>query len=102
MEELLQALWTKNYCILQERLRLVRTAEEKLAGGSLDAQSRGDAESAAHKLAGILGTFGLAQGSALAGKIETLLAQDAVLDSASAAQLKLWLDDLEAIVASRP
>jgi len=102
MEELLQALWTKNYGILEERLRLIRIAEEKLAGGLLDTQSRSDAESAAHKLAGILGTFGLSQGSALASKIEALLAPGKALDTPSARQLKSWLDELEAMVASHP
>lgn len=102
MEELLQALWTKNYGILQERLGLIRIAEEKLAGGSLDAHSRSDAESAAHKLAGILGTFGLSQGSALASKIEALLAPGKALDTPSARQLKTWLDELEVMVASHP
>ena len=44
--------------------------------GSLDNQTRKNAEAAAHKLAGVLGTFGLPEGSKLASKIEDLLAQE--------------------------
>jgi len=101
MEELLQGLWTKNYGILQERLKLIRDAYDRLAAGSLDNQTRCDAESAAHKLAGILGTFGLPQGSALASKIETALAKEATAVPEFAPQLQSWLTELEAIVASR-
>ena len=101
MEELLQSLWTKNYGLLQERLKLIRDAYDRLAVGSLDKQTRCDAESAAHKLAGILGTFGLPQGSALASKIETSLAKETTSSSEFAAQLHSWLTELETIVASR-
>ena len=102
MEELLQTLWKKNYGVLQERLKLIRNAQEKLTRGSLDAQSRSDAESAAHKLAGILGTFGLPRGSALASQIEIWLAQHTMPKTEAAPQLKSWLDELEAIIASHP
>ena len=101
MEELLHSLWTKNYGLLQERLKLIRDAYDRLATGSLDQQTRTDAESAAHKLAGILGTFGLPQGSALASKIETALAASAPVGSEFAPQLQSWLTELEVIVASR-
>jgi HPt (histidine-containing phosphotransfer) domain-containing protein len=101
MEELLQNLWTKNYGLLEERLKLIRDAYDRLAAGSLDNQTRCDAESAAHKLAGILGTFGLPQGSALASKIETSLAKESTSTSEFAPQLQSWLTELEAIIASR-
>ena len=101
MEELLQSLWTKNYGLLQERLKLIRDAYDRLAAGSLDNQTRCDAESAAHKLAGILGTFGLPQGSALASKIETSLAAQAPVGPEFAPQLQAWLTELEAVIASR-
>ncbi len=102
MDDLLQSLWTKNYGLLQERLKLIRDAYDRLAAGSLDNQTRTDAESAAHKLAGILGTFGLPQGSTLASKIETSLAKEAPAGPEFAPQLQSWLTELEAIVASRP
>jgi HPt (histidine-containing phosphotransfer) domain-containing protein len=101
MEELLQSLWTKNYGLLQERLKLIRDAHDRMAVGSLDNQTRCNAESAAHKLAGILGTFGLPHGSALASKIETSLAAEAPAGLDFAPQLQSWLTELESIIASR-
>ena len=100
MEELLQSLWTKNYGLLQERLKVIRDAYDMLAAGSLDNQTRCDAEAAAHKLAGILGTFGLPQGSALASRIEASLAKETTLPE-FAPQLHSWLTELEAVIASR-
>lgn len=101
MEDLLHSLWKSNYGTLLERLRVLRFAEEKLAAGSLDEEARKDAEDAAHKLAGILGTFGLPHGSALASKIEAWLAKETAPGADCAPQLLSWLDELEAIIASR-
>ena len=102
MDDLLQSLWVKNYPILLERLKLIRAAEGKLNAGYLDDATRKDGEEAAHKLAGILGTFGLPQGSALASKIETLLAGDKSVCVERAAELSTWLQELEAAIASHP
>jgi HPt (histidine-containing phosphotransfer) domain-containing protein len=102
MDDLLQALWVKNYPILVERLRVIRTAKEKADAGYLGEQARKDGEEAAHKLAGILGTFGLPRGSTLAAKIEALLAGDASTCAQRASELSSWLDELETVIASRP
>ena len=101
MEALLQTLWRQNYGVLQERLRLIRSACDELAAGSLDDQTRSEGEAAAHKLAGILGTFGLPQGSALASKIEVSLSSAESAGKCGAPQLQSWLEELEAVVASR-
>ena len=102
MDDLLQALWVKNYPILVERLKVIRAAKEKSDAGYLGEQARKDGEEAAHKLAGILGTFGLPQGSVLASKIEALLAGDPTSCSQRATELSSWLEELETVIASRP
>jgi len=102
MEDLLHTLWKSNYGTLLERLKILRAAQEKLAVDSLDDQTRKDAEDAAHKLAGILGTFGLPHGSALASRIEAWLASETAPGAECAPQFVSWLDELEAIIASRP
>jgi len=53
-----------------ERLAVVSSALEALAAGTLDAQRRDAALSEAHKLRGILGTYGFAEGSELATQAE--------------------------------
>lgn len=97
MEALLQALWVKNYPILVERLELICRAKDRLN----DHQARKDGEEAAHKLAGILGTFGLPQGSVLASKIEALLAGDLLTCNQHADELRSWVQELEGVIASR-
>jgi HPt (histidine-containing phosphotransfer) domain-containing protein len=102
MDELLQALWVKNYPILVERLTTIRAVKDKLDAGALDEQTRKDGEEAAHKLAGILGTFGLPQGSVLASKIEVLLAGNASSCVERANELSSWVLELDAVIASHP
>jgi len=102
MDDLLQALWVKNYPILTERLKLIRAAKNKVDSGYLDDAVRKDGEEAAHKLAGILGTFGLPQGSVLASKIESLLANDTSACLQRSAELASLVQELEAVVASHP
>jgi HPt (histidine-containing phosphotransfer) domain-containing protein len=102
LETMLQTLWQSNYGILLERIRVLRKAQQRLATGSLDNLTRKDAEAAAHKLAGVLGSFGLPQGSALASRIETALAQEPLLNVERVQELKAWLDELEAVIESRP
>ena len=102
LEGLLQTLWKSNYPTLLERLKTLRDAQSKLVTGSLDNETRKDSEAAAHKLAGVLGTFGLPAGSRLASKIEAMLASEAELSTERGRELGEWLDELEATVASKP
>lgn len=102
MDELLQSLWVKNYPLLLERLKLISAAKDKLDAGYLDDQCRKDGGEAAHKLAGILGTFGLPQGSVLASKIEVLLAGDTSTCVQRAGELSSWVRELGAVIASHP
>ena len=74
-------------------LRRVETLEQAAAAsvaGSLSESMRATAESDAHKLAGSLGTFGLARGSELACELEQCFAEGhghAAADEADLAQL---------------
>ncbi|HEX3470733.1 MAG TPA: Hpt domain-containing protein [Silvibacterium sp.] len=101
LEVLLQTLWKNNYATILERLKTLRDVQKGLAIGPLDNQTRQNAEAAAHKLAGVLGTFGLPEGSKLASKVEVLLAQESSPGPESGAELEAWLDKLEALVASK-
>ena len=102
MSDLLQALWVKNYPLLLERMKLLHAAKDKLNAGCLNEQTRKDGEEAAHKLAGILGTFGLPQGSVLASKIEVLLGGGRSVSAEHAAELSSSVDELDGVIASHP
>jgi HPt (histidine-containing phosphotransfer) domain-containing protein len=102
MDDLLQGLWVRNYPLLAERMKLLHTAKDKLNAGSLNEQTGKDGEEAAHKLAGILGTFGLPQGSVLASKIEVLLAGGPSICAERATELSSLVEELDAVIASHP
>ena len=70
MQQALRGIWKTSRATLEERMIVLNHARKALSGGTLDAETRQRAESAAHKLAGVLGTFGLMEGSALASKLE--------------------------------
>ncbi len=99
---MLQTMWKSSHVTIVERLQTLREAQKALAAGSLDEAARKNAESAAHKLAGVLGTFGLPRGTELASQIEVRLASSCPLDVSDASELLSWLDELEAVIASKP
>lgn len=70
---LLRQIWLRNRPTTMERIEVVESALEALAAGALDVARRDAARSEAHKLRGILGTYGFAEGSELAGEAEDLL-----------------------------
>ena len=69
----LAEIWTRTRERVLERLEVLDQASVALLEGNLGAGLRKQAESAAHKLAGLLGTFGLAAASRFARELELSL-----------------------------
>ncbi|HXJ96405.1 MAG TPA: response regulator [Terriglobia bacterium] len=69
----LAEIWTRTRERVLERLEVLDQASVALLEGKLSAALREQAESAAHKLAGLLGTFGLSAGSRFARELELSL-----------------------------
>jgi HPt (histidine-containing phosphotransfer) domain-containing protein len=74
LQSMLVELWNQHRSAIEERVELLSRACDALREGTLDSVSREEAQSAAHKLAGVLGTFGRSEGTDLARRIEILLA----------------------------
>ncbi len=70
---LLARVWAQSKDALSERLDAIDAAGAALLAGALDDARRSAAIVGAHKLQGSLGTFGLPQGSELAGEVEDML-----------------------------
>jgi HPt (histidine-containing phosphotransfer) domain-containing protein len=66
-------LWERYKPLCLERLSVIEEARTAASSTALDDEARGKAESAAHKLAGVLGSIGLPEGSKIASEIEALL-----------------------------
>jgi HPt (histidine-containing phosphotransfer) domain-containing protein len=99
MSEALGRLWAKFLPEIENRLALVDSAAVALKVGSISDDTREAAHQAAHKLAGVLGTFGLHRGTELARQAELLLAGD--VSSEAAATLADWVEELRSIIQSR-
>lgn len=63
-------LWEFYLPQIRERVEALRSAAASLAEGSLTGEQCKNATAAAHNLAGVLGTFGLAEGTTLAREAE--------------------------------
>lgn len=73
---LLVQLWHQFLPQLEERVAVLDEAASSLSSQNLSEDLRARAQEAAHKLAGSLGTFGLAVGTDIAREAELMLAAD--------------------------
>ncbi|MBT9331366.1 Hpt domain-containing protein [Paracidobacterium acidisoli] len=97
----LQALWEASQATIQERMEALRAAQRRLAAHPSDGEARRSGHGAAHKLAGVLGVFGLPRGSELASEIEARLAGEAALSVAELSALAERIEALAAAIAAR-
>jgi len=95
----LDRLWKQFLPQIEERVVVLETASSALSDGKLSDDLRDAAHAAAHKLAGVLGTFGLTKGTILAREAEMLYSGDA--DPASAIQLTEISAHLRSLIAER-
>jgi HPt (histidine-containing phosphotransfer) domain-containing protein len=99
MQEALARMWTKFLPEIENRLALLESAAHSLDAGLLADEDREAAYQAAHKLAGVLGTFGLHRGTELARQVEVGLAE--TIPAATAADLSCWVSELRLLIDSR-
>jgi len=99
LSDALDRLWRQFLPQIEERVATLEAAAQDLASDGLTDDKRNGAQAAAHKLAGVLGTFGLTKGTILAREAEILWSGGA--DPASAAQLTSIAEQLRALINSR-
>jgi HPt (histidine-containing phosphotransfer) domain-containing protein len=100
MTQALEKLWNRFRPEMVERVTLLESANRALSANKLSKNQQGQANSAAHKLAGVLGTFGLTKGTVLAREAELLYAGDAETDPDSLPRLNEITSELKAIVVN--
>lgn len=98
MSEALGRLWAKFLPEIENRLGIVEAGARSAGAGPVASEEREAAHGAAHKLAGILGTFGLHRGTELARLIESVFAEE---KTASAAELFSWVTELRQLIDTR-
>jgi HPt (histidine-containing phosphotransfer) domain-containing protein len=70
----LDRLWGRFLPEIRARVEILEAGAQSLVDGTLSTAQRESAASAAHKLAGTLGTFNLARGTVVARELEHLYA----------------------------
>ncbi len=66
----MDGLWVRFLPEIKERVAVLEAAAQAAGEGTLTGKQREAAQAAAHKLAGVLGTFGLTRGTVLARELE--------------------------------
>jgi HPt (histidine-containing phosphotransfer) domain-containing protein len=97
----LTELWRTSRPTILERMSVLHFASDSLAHNPADSAARSSGREAAHKLSGVLGVFGLPQGSEVASSIEFLLQSDQPLTPADLTDLRDRIATLDAVIASR-
>lgn len=97
----LTELWRTSRPTILERMDVLHSACDSLMQNPLNADARTSGLEAAHKLSGVLGVFGLPQGSEIASSIEYQLKSDEPLTAGDLATLRKRIAALDAVIASR-
>lgn len=99
LSQALDQLWARFLPQIEERVSILESAAAAISADQLSTAQREAASAAAHKLAGVLGTFGLARGTDLARELEVTYSREGV--PAPSAHIATITAELRAIVASR-
>ena len=91
LEELLNEAWREHRGEVLARVDTLRETLAAARAGTLEKTAREQANSTAHKLAGVLGTFGLREASRAALEIERTLAPDSLMSPAKLAEYEALL-----------
>jgi len=102
----LAELWRASRPTVLERATILHAALDSLSRHPANADARAQGREAAHKLSGILGVFGLPEGSRIASEIEGILIPPSdggsdTLSPAALGALRGYLVDLDAVIASK-
>jgi HPt (histidine-containing phosphotransfer) domain-containing protein len=101
MNDAIDSLWAKFLPQMRERVAILETSATAFAADQLPDAQRSAASTAAHKLAGVLGTFGLTRGTVLARELEIMYSQENGPDPATASKFAEIAAELRTLVESR-
>jgi HPt (histidine-containing phosphotransfer) domain-containing protein len=97
----MDGLWARFLPDIRARVSVLESAAQVAREGKLPAKQREAAQSAAHKLAGVLGTFGLTRGTILARELESTFGRASSPGRKAGAKLAEIAAELRSMVESR-
>jgi HPt (histidine-containing phosphotransfer) domain-containing protein len=98
LQAMLAGIWERSKATVAERIETLREAQVLAAKNGLDEPARLRAVDAAHKLAGVLGTFGLPRGTELAREAEEIFERGIAQNRPVIDRLDSLLIELESLV----
>ena len=101
LSQAIDRLWVRFLPEIKERVAILEGAASAVAAKNLTASRREAAESAAHKLAGVLGTFSLTRGTVLARELELTFSRESAPAASLGKHLTRIAAELRTIVESR-
>jgi HPt (histidine-containing phosphotransfer) domain-containing protein len=101
LSQLMDGLWTRFLPDIRARVSVLEATGLAASEGKLTANEREAARSAAHKLAGVLGTFGLTRGTILARELELTFTREYPQSQRAGAKLAETAAELRSMVESR-
>jgi HPt (histidine-containing phosphotransfer) domain-containing protein len=101
LSEALNRLWRQFLPQMHERVTVLDCAIGPFAAGVLTEQQREEVNAAAHKLAGVLGSFGLPEGTVLAREAEGIFSGPSEPNPVAAARVARIVRDLRYLIESR-
>jgi HPt (histidine-containing phosphotransfer) domain-containing protein len=101
LNQAIDRLWVRFLPEMRERVSILAAAAAALADGTLTAAQCEAAQAAAHKLAGVLGTFNLTRGTDLARKLEISFSQKGGPDRDAADRLAAAAHELQIVIENR-
>lgn len=94
----LDTLWKASKPTVLDRLTLLEVSCDAWTRDPADTAALHEAHEAAHKLAGVLGTFGLQRGSQIASALETIVTQP---DPVPTDSMPMLLTELRGIITAK-
>jgi HPt (histidine-containing phosphotransfer) domain-containing protein len=99
--EAMNRLWVQYLPQIEERVRTLELTAAAYKDGSLTSEQRERGADAAHKLAGVLGTFGLTEGTLLAREAEEFYSREAQSNACADGRPVEVASQLRAMLATR-
>lgn len=101
LAQAMDSLWLRFLPEIKERVAILEASAQAVSEGKLTGKQREAAHAAAHKLAGVLGTFGLTRGTVLARELELTFARESSPQPDAAAKLSEIVAQLRSMVENR-
>jgi len=101
LAQAIDGLWVRFLPEIQERVAIVEAAIQAVSERNLTEKQREATQAAGHKLAGVLGTFGLTRGTALARELERAFARESSPRADASAKLAEKAAELRNLIENR-